>query len=103
MQILHIGYFLSFPLGVSVDEELLVIYPHLYDHFLDVATIPDVLEMDDGGRRCILMVLRVFVELFGVEGRQLLILILSLLTNCDLVVKESKQVLIKILLLSDHS
>ena len=96
MHILHIGYFASFPLGVPVNEELLIIYPHLYDHFLDVATMPDVLEMDDGGRRCILIVLRVFVELIGVEGKQLSILMLSLLINCELVVMESKQVLIKI-------
>ena len=57
----------------------------------------DALEMTEGGRRCTSMVLRVFVELIGVEGGQLLILIRSLLASSELVVMVSKQVLMKII------
>ena len=59
--------------------------------------------MDEGGSRCTSMVLSIFVELIGAEGGQLLILVLSLFTSSELVDMVSKQVLIKIWMISDHS
>ena len=101
MHILHVDDFASFLLGVPVDEEIFLILLISITSLmclspcLTLSTMTDALEMNAGGRICTSMVLRVLVELIGVEGGQL-ILMLSLLTSSELVVMVSKQVLMKI-------
>ena len=33
----HVDFFAPFLLGVPVDEDVFFVFPHLYDHFFDVA------------------------------------------------------------------